>query len=66
MRLTGQWSDDRTAFRSRGLSDRHYVRAWVDGVQPEVRPGQARSCVLVLLGARPDGAEEPVREGQAA
>ncbi len=31
---------------------------WADGVHPKVRLGQARSCVLVLMGVRQDGTKE--------
>ncbi|MFJ9381895.1 IS256 family transposase [Streptomyces sp. NPDC101455] len=57
-RLTKQWSNDHTAFQQRGLTDSDYVYVWADGVHPEVRLGQAHSCVLVLMGVRPDGTKE--------
>ncbi|MFD4954501.1 IS256 family transposase [Streptomyces sp. NPDC058451] len=55
-RLTKQWSDDHSAFQDRDLSGSDYV--WADGVHPKVRLGQARSCVLVLMGVRTDGSKE--------
>ncbi|MET9445513.1 IS256 family transposase [Streptomyces sp. NPDC006610] len=58
-RLTKQWSEDHAAFRTRDLSDRDFVYVWADGVHPQVRLGQAHSCVLVLLGVlRLDGTKE--------
>ncbi|MFB9579895.1 IS256 family transposase, partial [Streptomyces yanii] len=57
-RLTKQWGEDHAAFQSRDLSDRDFVYVWADGVHPKVRPGQAHSCVLVLLGVRLDGTKE--------
>ncbi|MEV3871619.1 IS256 family transposase [Streptomyces sp. NPDC049906] len=57
-RLTKQWSDDHSAFQDRDLSGSDYVYVWADGVHPKVRLGQARSCVLVLLGVRTDGSKE--------
>ncbi|SEQ99897.1 Transposase (or an inactivated derivative) [Streptomyces radiopugnans] len=57
-RLTKQWSDDRVAFQDRDLSGSGYVYVWADGVHPKVRLGQARSCVLVLMGVRTDGSKE--------
>nr|WP_203609408.1 IS256 family transposase [Streptomyces anulatus] len=57
-RLTKQWSDDHAAFQDRDLSGADYVYVWADGVHPKVRLGQARSCVLVLMGARTDGRKE--------
>ncbi|MET9474542.1 IS256 family transposase [Streptomyces sp. NPDC002922] len=57
-RLTKQWSDDHSAFQDRDLSGSDYVYVWADGVHPKVRLGQARSCVLVLMGVRTDGSKE--------
>lgn len=57
-RLTKQWSDDHAAFQDRDLSGSDYVYVWADGVHPKVRLGQARSCVLVLMGVRADGSKE--------
>ena len=53
--LAKQWQDDHAAFQQRDLADRDFVHVWADGVHPEVRLGQAHSCVLVLLGVRLDG-----------
>ncbi|WP_406177440.1 IS256 family transposase [Streptomyces sp. NBC_00996] len=57
-RLTKQWSDDHAAFQDRDLWESDYVYVWADGVHPKVRLGQARSCVLVLMGVRTDGRKE--------
>ncbi|MEU2510364.1 IS256 family transposase [Streptomyces sp. NPDC007863] len=57
-RLTKQWSDDHAAFQDRDLSGSDYVYVWADGVHPKIRLGQARSCVLVLMGVRTDGSKE--------
>ncbi|MET7313070.1 IS256 family transposase [Streptomyces sp. NPDC005134] len=57
-RLTKQWQADHTAFCERDLSGSDYVYVWADGVHPKVRLGQARSCVLVLMGVRVDGSKE--------
>ncbi|MER5689840.1 IS256 family transposase [Streptomyces sp. NPDC002205] len=57
-RLTKQWQDDHAAFQDRDLSQTDYVYVWADGVHPKVRLGQARSCVLVLMGVRTDGFKE--------
>ncbi|MET9823692.1 IS256 family transposase [Streptomyces sp. NPDC006349] len=57
-RLTKQWSDDHAAFQDRDLSGSDYEYVWADGVHPKVRLGQARSCVLVLMGVRTDGSKE--------
>jgi transposase-like protein len=57
-RLTKQGQDDHAAFQNRDLAASDYVYVWADGVHPRVRLGQARSCVLVLMGVRPDGTKE--------
>lgn len=57
-RLTKQWSDDHSTFQARALSGSDYVYVWADGVHPKVRLGQARSCVLVLMGVRTDGSKQ--------
>ncbi|MEU8471629.1 IS256 family transposase [Streptomyces sp. NPDC029006] len=57
-RLTKQWTDDHSAFQERDLADRDFVYVWADGVHPNVKLGQAHSCVLVLLGVRLDGTKE--------
>lgn len=59
-RLTKQWQDDHAAFQARDLTESDYVYVWADGVHPKVRLGQARSCVLVLMGVRADGRKELV------
>lgn len=57
-RLTKQWQDDHAAFQQRDLAESDYMYVWADEVHPEVRLGQAHSCVLVLMGVRLDGAKE--------
>jgi len=58
-RLLGVWKEEYEAFRTRDLSQVDYVYVWADGVHVNVRLGdQDRVCLLVLLGARPDGTKE--------
>ncbi|MFF2329566.1 MULTISPECIES: hypothetical protein [unclassified Streptomyces] len=57
-RLSKQWTDDHTVFQARDLSDSDDVYVWADGVHPRVLLGRAHSCVLVLMGVRPDGRKE--------
>jgi len=59
-RLTSQWEAEHEAFRKRDLSDRHYVYVWVDGIHVNVRLEDDRVCLLVMIGARPDGKKELV------
>jgi putative transposase len=58
-RLLSVWEEEYEAFRKRDLSQVDYVYVWVDGVHVNVRLGdQDRLCLLVMLGARPDGTKE--------
>jgi putative transposase len=58
-RLLSVWEEEYEAFRTRDLSQVDYVYVWVDGVHVNVRLGdQDRLCLLVMLGARPDGTKE--------
>lgn len=58
-RLLGVWEEEYKEFRGRDLSEVDYVYVWADGVHVNVRLGeQDRICLLVLIGARPDGTKE--------
>lgn len=58
-RLVGVWEGEYEAFRKRDLSEVDYVYVWADGIHVNVRLGeQDRMCLLVLMGARPDGTKE--------
>ena len=58
-RQLGVWEAEVKAWRKRDLSEVDYVYVWADGVHVNVRLGeQDRLCLLVLIGARPDGTKE--------
>jgi transposase-like protein len=58
-RMTGIWEAEYEAFRRRDLSGVDYVYVWVDGIHVNVRLGEPdRLCLLVMIGARPDGTKE--------
>ncbi|MEU2671426.1 transposase [Streptomyces sp. NPDC007164] len=59
-RLTEQWQDYHAAFQARDLSGSDRVYAWADGAHSKVRPGQAYSCVPVVMGVHMDGTKELV------
>ena len=69
-RLTAEWKEEYTRWQKRDLSARHYVCAWADGVYLQARMEEHSDCVLVLLGATPEGKEEligfQVGDGKAA
>jgi transposase-like protein len=57
-RLTNQWESEHEEFQKQDLSDREYVYVWVDGIHVNVRLEDDRVCLLVIIGARPDGTKE--------
>ena len=59
-RLTAEWQADYDAWQKRDLSARRYVYVWADGVYLQARMEQAAECMLVLIGATPEGKKELV------
>ena len=59
-RLTAEWQADYEAWQERDLSARRYVYVWADGVYLQARMEAAAECMLVLLGATPEGKKELV------
>lgn len=59
-RLTAEWQSDYDAWRRRDLSARRYVYVWADGVYLQARMEDAAECMLVLIGATPEGKKELV------
>lgn len=57
-RMTAVWQEDYETFQKRSLTDRDYVYIWVDGIHVNVRLEEDRLCLLVIIGARPDGTKE--------
>ena len=58
VRLKAIWEAEYSAWQQRDLTDKHYVYIWVDGIYFNVRLAPDRPCVLVVLGATPDGRKE--------
>jgi transposase-like protein len=59
-RLTAGWKADYERWQSRDLSARRYVYVWADGVYLQARMEPAAECMLVLIGATPEGKKELV------
>jgi putative transposase len=59
-RLTAEWQPDYEAWQKRNLSARRYVYVWADGVYLQARMEAAAECMLVLIGATPEGKKELV------
>ncbi|MEU7469991.1 IS256 family transposase [Streptomyces sp. NPDC044984] len=51
---------DHTAFMDRDLAEVDYAHVGADGIRLNVRPEEAKACVLVLIGVRADGSKELV------
>jgi len=59
-RLKQGWEVDYKKWKNRDLSKKHYVYIWVDGIYFNVRLDKDRPCLLVIIGALPDGTKELV------
>jgi transposase-like protein len=59
-RLTAEWQVDYDAWQKRDLSARRYVYVWADGVYLQARMEDNAECMLVLIGATPEGKKELV------
>ena len=56
----GGVAGDYEAWQKRDLSARRYVYVWADGVYLQARMEAAAECMLVLIGATPEGKKELV------
>jgi transposase-like protein len=59
-RLKEAWSDEHARWSKRDLSARRYVYFWVDGIHVQARLEDAAQCLLVIIGATPEGKKELV------
>jgi putative transposase len=59
-RLTAEWQSDYDAWQTRDLSARRYVYVWADGVYLQARMEESAECMLVVIGATPEGKKELV------
>jgi transposase-like protein len=57
-RLTAGWQAQYDAWIRRDLCARHYVYIWADGVYLQARMEQSAECMLVIIGATPEGKKE--------
>ena len=57
-RLRGEWEADHARWQRRDLSARRYVYVWADGVYLQARMEPQAECMLVLIGATPEGKKE--------
>jgi putative transposase len=57
-RLRNEWEADYEHWQRRDLSARRYVYLWADGVYLQARMEPQAECMLVLIGATPEGKKE--------
>ena len=58
VRLKESWTQDYQAWQQRDLTGKRYVYWWADAIYFNVRLGDDRPCVLVLMGSLEDGTKE--------
>ena len=59
-RLKEAWSDEHARWSRRDLSTKRYIYFWVDGIHVQARLEDATQCLLVIIGATPEGKKELV------
>jgi len=57
-RLTAGWQAEYDTRTRRDLSARHYVYIWADGVYLQALMEENAECMLVIIGATPEGKKE--------
>ena len=57
-RLKEVWIDEHEHWRKRDLSAKHYVYVWADGIYLQARLEDTKQCILVIIGATPEGRKE--------
>ena len=58
IRLKDGWIDEHDAWQKRDLSAKRYVYVWADGIYLQARLEDDKQCILVLIGATPEGRKE--------
>jgi putative transposase len=59
-RLSAEWQVEYEHWQRRDLSSRRYVYLWADGVYLQARMEEHAECMLVMIGATPEGGKELV------
>ena len=57
-RLKEVWTDEHKRWSERDLSAKSYVYVWADGVYLQARLEDEAQCILVIIGATPEGKKE--------
>ena len=59
-RLTNAWADEHALWQKRDVSVKRYVYFWADGIYVQARLEDDAQCLLVIIGATPEGNKELV------
>ena len=59
-RLRDVWADEHARWQKRDLSVKRYVYFWADGIHVQARLENDAQCLLVIIGATPEGNKELV------
>jgi transposase-like protein len=59
-RLKNAWADEHELWQKRDLSVKRYVYFWADGIYVQARLEDNAQCLLVIIGATPEGNKELV------
>ena len=57
-RLKDVWVDEHKRWNERDLSAKRYVYVWADGIHLQARLEDDAQCILVVIGATPEGKKE--------
>jgi transposase-like protein len=58
LRLRHSWEEELKTWRGRDLSAREYIYIWADGIYFQARMEHESQCILVIIGATPEGKKE--------
>ena len=59
-RLKEAWSEEHVRWSKRDLSAKRYIYFWVDGIHVQARLEDTAQCLLIIIGATPEGRKELV------
>lgn len=54
------WIDEHKSWKARDLTAKRYVYVWADGIYLQARLEDEKQCILVIIGATPEGKKELV------
>jgi putative transposase len=57
-RLKEAWSEEHARWSKRDLSAKRYIYFWVDGIHVQARLEDTAQCLLIIIGATPEGRKE--------